>query len=245
MKRLLFSVMGLAIVGIVAPEAQAQNGSDPGIPKVDFRVGQLRVSDNRLAVQITNAGFAASPVTSLHIGVTDDPPRNKLFSKVVKVRPLQANQTRTMVISGMPAGRRMTITASVDPYKRVPELNEGNNTGSLRSGPLAAIGPDLSILKTEVFSSNVRVTVRNNGPGAMPRPVTVSLNASFGFKPFASQTKTLQRLNQGGRHIFVFNLGQDMFTGSVVTVKVDAANQIQERNEQNNSMTRNYTPGRP
>ena len=50
MKRLLFSVLSLALVGIATPEAQAQNGSDPGIPKVDYRVGQLRVSDNRLSV---------------------------------------------------------------------------------------------------------------------------------------------------------------------------------------------------
>lgn len=245
MKRLLFSLAGLALLGAVAPDAMAQNRTDPGIPKVDFRIGLLRIGDNRLGVPITNAGFAASPTTSLHIGVTDDPPRNKLFSKVVKVRPLKAGQSTTLVISGMPSGRRMIITAVVDPYKRVPEANEGNNSATLRSGPLTQIGPDLAIMNMEVFRNNVRVTVRNNGPGAMPRPVSVNLKGTFGFKPFAVQTKTLQPLNQGGRHIFVFNLGQDMFSGSVVTVKVDAANQIQERNERNNVTTKNYIPGRP
>ena len=139
----------------------------------------------------------------------------------------------------------MIITVVADPYKTVLEANEDNNTATLRSGPLTRLGPDLAIRKMEVFKNNIRVTIRNNGPDDLTIPVVVTMNANFGFKPFAANATTIPRLGRGRLSILVLNVGKDMPQGTVVTVHVDAGGRINEGNEANNKMTKNYIPGRP
>jgi hypothetical protein len=242
MKRFIVGCLVVSAIAVFSSPVEAQDG---GLPKVDFRVGTLRVDADRLAIPITNAGFATSPPTKLYVGVTDDPARTGLFRKVVNLRPLEPNRSRTMVLSGLPTGQRIIITAVADPYKTVLEANEDDNTAVLRSGPLTRLGPDLAIRKMEVFRNNIRVTIRNNGPDDLMTPVAVTMNATFGFKPFASDTKVIPRLGRGRLAILVLNVGKDMPQGTFVTVQVDAGDRIKEGNEENNTETKSYVLGRP
>lgn len=242
MKRCLLSLLVLSAVAVFDTSAQAQSGR---ASKVDLRVGQLRVSDDRLAIPISNIGTATSPATRLYIGVTDDPARTGLFKEVVMLRPLGPRRTRTTVIGKLPTGKPLIITVVADPYKNVGEIDEDNNTAVLKAGPLTRLGPDLAIRKMEVFKNNIRLTVRNNGPDELTTPVAVSMNATFGFRPFASTSTTIRRLGRGGLAILVLNVGKDMPQGTIVTVHVDPDDRINEGNEANNTMTKNYTLGRP
>ena len=72
LQRLFLSLLALSAIAVFHTPVQAE---------VDLRVGQLRVSDDRLTIPLTNAGSTTSPVTKLYVGVTDDPGSNRAVQK--------------------------------------------------------------------------------------------------------------------------------------------------------------------
>ncbi|MCB9432496.1 MAG: hypothetical protein H6668_10975 [Ardenticatenaceae bacterium] len=125
------------------------------------------------------------------------------------------------------------ITAVVDPNDQISEANEANNSASITvdTAPCRIIErPDLTVDITvnaatadcSMAKTAVTVTVTNHGPNAVGE-FTLTIG---------SEKESISGL--GGDKSLAFN---KVIAASTITAMVDADNQIDERNENNNSAT--------
>ena len=123
MQRILTIMFGLTLVVSNLQETHAQ---DPGLPKVDFQVGQIQPVGQGLAIPVTNGGFAMSPNTTVSV-VIYDMQRRLLKTESLNVPAIQPNQTRRVIFVPPSPGQAIMVRAIVDPGNRVQETNERNN----------------------------------------------------------------------------------------------------------------------
>ncbi len=133
MKRILFIMLGLAVAVISLQEAHAQKPrQNPGLPKVDFQIGQIQPLGQGLAIPVTNRGFVISPSNTVSVAIYDLQSRRLLMTKSLRLSAIQPNQTKRVIVVPPSSGKAIMVRATVDPRNRVPETNERNNATASR-----------------------------------------------------------------------------------------------------------------
>lgn len=129
MQRILSIAFALAVTVIGMNEAHAAKPrNNPGLPKVDFQMGQITPVGQGLAIPVKNGGFETSPRNSVTVAIYDLRSRRLLMTKSLDLQVLQPNQTRRLIIVPPNPGQAILVRAIVDPSNRVAETNERNNS---------------------------------------------------------------------------------------------------------------------
>lgn len=127
MHRTLFALaLTVTALGIQSANAQKPR-NNPGLPKVDFQVGQITPVGQGLAIPVKNLGFERSPGTTVHVTIWDLQSRRLLKAQSFNVSALFPNQTQRVIVVPQNQGKRVLVRARVDPNNRVAESNERNN----------------------------------------------------------------------------------------------------------------------
>ena len=126
MKNLMLVLFGIAFTGFSQADLHAQNRRNTRLPKVDFKIEQIKPVGQGLAISVTNRGFVMSPKSTVSVAVYDLKNRQLLQTKVLKLKATSPNQTRRIIFVP-PAGKSILVRAKVDPKNKVAESNERNN----------------------------------------------------------------------------------------------------------------------
>ncbi len=128
MKRILFIMLGLAVAVISLQDANAQKPrNNPGLPKVDYKIGRIQPVGQGLSIPVTNRGFVIAPNNTVSVAIYDLRSRRLLTTKSLNLPAIQPNQTRRVIFVPPTPGQAIMVRAKVDPRNRVAESNERNN----------------------------------------------------------------------------------------------------------------------
>jgi hypothetical protein len=221
-----------ALLAVVAAQ-QAANA------QVDLQIGRITGKDTKVFVQVRNNGTQASGISNLSVRIENRADKRVLANRLFIVPPVPGRGTQTLVVDRLAPIGNLVVTAVADSSNRVVETNEANNR--VRKG-LAVARPapvrplDLRLTNVTVHSATqVSVTVRNDGPSNLPRPVDIRLVASHNGRRLFTSFQTLPRLDSGKHNIRLFRLDRvSLPSGATITVSVDSRRQIKETNETNN-----------
>lgn len=128
MKRILTMILGLTVAAACAQNAHAQRPrNNPGLPKVDFHIGQISPLGQGIAIQVANRGFDVSPKNGVRVTVYDAQSRQLLTTKTLKLPAMRPNTNRRVIFVPPQTGKPIMVRAKVDPGNQVQESNERNN----------------------------------------------------------------------------------------------------------------------
>ena len=133
----MYRILSMAIVFTLALIGQQQihaqrSGQNPGLPKVDYQIGQIRPLGQGLSIPVTNRGFATSPQTKVSVAIYNAKNRQLITTKSLRLAAMRPNQMRRAIFVPPNPGQPILVRAMVDPGNQVQELNERNNKTSSR-----------------------------------------------------------------------------------------------------------------
>ena len=215
--------------------------SNKSIPHIDLAVISVRQSNNSLRVRVMNRGRTTAPATTLKIQARDYNNGRIRFDRSLPVRSLQPNQAINMVTRTNTLNE-VNVYATIDSQNRVIEPNERNNVGTLQIGNQTEYTVDLKVteIRFDYAKREVWVGVRNVGPVALDRAVSVSLRSYLGpGNRVESHIRRVGRINTGQTTFARFSLRQ-MQPGMQFEAVVDPSNNLPEVSERNNRLVKTF-----
>jgi len=208
----------------------------PSAPRAGDRIG--------IKVHVKNKSQVSSPPCKLRFKIGGES-RGKIFN----VPAMAPNKTRYYDRQFQPSrANSYSVKAFVDYNDQVEEITEKNNKRTIYIKVRPAY-PDLQVTKIEITPAcNVKVTVKNNGPGYVPNSVwaaNVANNSDVflylnGRSWGGVQIRTIDPRHKlqppGGSVSYTFNLKVSLNT--VIKAIVDRTKKVTETREYNNELSK-------
>lgn len=226
-----------------SPGGQRLSNRQPGgFPKYDLVMLKLSRTGNVISMTIRNQGPLATPASQVYVQALEVRTGRTLQSKFARVSPLQPNKSMQIRMHNFGEVRYAKIYATVDPYNKLQEANEGNNSRVINVGDASVGGPDLalSFIQARVNSGRIVVRAKNVGKGKLQQRIPIRLTTAFGLKQHERLFSTISGLNPGQSVDVVFRPKQKLLVGMTIEAKIDPSNAVPEASEANNARTASY-----
>jgi len=206
--------------------------------KPDLTVLSLSKVGDGLRLLVGNVGNAVSQGTEVRIEINRRSDGARINGRTAQLGSLQVNQTQVFRFRGLEL-ENVRVLAAVDPFARIGEKNEWNNTRRMLLGESAPALPDLDVGRISVTQRGFMIRVSNNGTRTANSP-QLRVRVTRRTDGATIRGITLQLPSIAAGRSTTATVEAALLTGVTVVASADPANLIRESQERNNSRAANF-----